>query len=378
MRFRLFKRNPQNRNSFIKILILPRYTILGASSRLRFFQFIPALEENHFKVTVRPLLNDFYLDRIYSRKRIPYLRIVLSYIKRAFILLGCKKYDILLIEKELFPWCPSWAEQMLSFFKIPYVVDFDDAIFHNYDLNRRKIVRYFLGENIKTIMKYSRLVIAGNEYIAQYAKDSGSMHTEIIPTVVDLNKYYVTQNIPQKVFRIGWIGSPSTVKFLQIVKPIISQFCIEHPTLVVLVGSGPISLGDVPMEVRSWSESTEVADIQSFDIGIMPLFDEPWEKGKCGYKLIQYMACGIPVISSPVGINTKIVDDGVDGYLAGNSEEWMSAFKILYDRPQLRKKLGESGRKKIESLYSLQVTSPFFVKLIRESCSSSNIIKKIN
>jgi glycosyltransferase involved in cell wall biosynthesis len=145
-----------------------------------------------------------------------------------------------------------------------------------------------------------------------------------------------------------------------------------------LVGSGPISLGDVPMEVRSWSESTEVADIQSFDIGIMPLFDEPWEKGKCGYKLIQYMACGIPVISSPVGINTKIVDDGVDGYLAGNSEEWMSAFKILYDRPQLRKKLGESGRKKIESLYSLQVTSPFFVKLIRESCSSSNIIKKIN
>jgi glycosyltransferase involved in cell wall biosynthesis len=132
------------------------------------------------------------------------------------------------------------------------------------------------------------------------------------------------------------------------------------------------------MEVRSWSESTEVADIQSFDIGIMPLFDEPWEKGKCGYKLIQYMACGIPVISSPVGINTKIVDDGVDGYLAGNSEEWMSAFKILYDRPQLRKKLGESGRKKIESLYSLQVTSPFFVKLIRESCSSSNIIKKIS
>jgi glycosyltransferase involved in cell wall biosynthesis len=375
MNFRLYRKNHSTRNSLINILILPRYTTLGASSRLRSYQYVPVLKENYFNVTVRPLLNDFYLDKIYSRKHVSYLRIILSYFKRAFILLGCRQYDILIIEKELFPWCPSWAEQMLSLFKIPYVVDYDDAIFHNYDLNKRKTVRYFMGENIKTIMKGARLVIAGNEYIAEYAKEAGSRRVEIIPTVIDLNKYYVKQNLPQKVFRIGWIGSPSTVKFLQIVKPVLSQLCKEIPTMVVLVGSGPICLGDIPIEVRTWSESTEVADIQSFDVGIMPLFDEPWERGKCGYKLIQYMACGIPVISSPVGINKEIVDNGVNGYLADNSEEWMSAFKILYDRPQLRKKLGESGRKKIELKYSLQVTSLFFIRLLREVYNSSNVNK---
>lgn len=356
-----------------KILLLTRYDNLGASSRHRSLQYLPFLKENNIDVSVTPLLNDVYLESLYSGNRKPIFTVALCYIRRIYILLRCKKYDLLWIEKELFPWLPSWAEQMLSFFKIPYIVDYDDAIFHQYDLHKRKVVRYILGRKIKTIMNGAVLVIAGNEYIAKYAKNANANRIEIIPTVIDLNKYNIDHR-PLKVFTIGWIGSPSTAKYLQIIKAVLTQFCKEVQTRIVLIGSGPIRLGEIPIEVRSWSETTEVAGIQSFDVGIMPLPDEPWEQGKCGYKLIQYMACGIPVIASPVGINNSIVDNGVNGYLASNPEEWMFALRTLHNRPELRVKFGESGRKKVGSRYSLQVTSPLLVRLMSESSRNYDVI----
>nr|NQU93467.1 glycosyltransferase family 4 protein [Bacteroidota bacterium] len=351
----------------MKILMFTRHSRSGASSRLRSYQYLPYLKENHIDVSVTPLFNDQYLEGRYSGNHIPVFTIVFCYMRRIQALLWCRKYDLLWIEKELFPFLPAWAEQVLSFFRIPYVVDFDDAVFHNYDLHKRKIVRYILGSKIKTIMKSAALVIAGNQYIAEYAKNADANRVEIIPTVIDLNRYHIALRRLQKVFTIGWIGSFSTIKFLQIVVPVINQFCNDVPARVVLVGSGPISLGEIRAEVRSWSETTEVADIQSFDVGIMPLSDEPWEQGKCGYKLIQYMACGIPVIASPVGINKEIVDNGVNGYLASNPEEWMYALKMMYNQPELRVKLGQSGRKNVESRYSLQIIAPLLMRLLKES-----------
>jgi glycosyltransferase involved in cell wall biosynthesis len=354
----------------MKILMLTRYGTRGASSRLRSYQYIPYLKGNKFEVSVEPLLNDMYLEYLYSGNRIPMILVIRSYIRRILILLKCKKYSLLFIEKELFPWLPSWAERILSLFKIPYIVDYDDAIFHNYDLNNKRIIRYTIGNKIGTIMKGAALVIAGNEYIAQYAKNARANRIEIIPTVIDLNKYYVANRIPKTTFTIGWIGSPSTAKFLKIVESVISQFCKEVQGRVVLIGSGPISFGETPIEIRPWSEATEVSDIQSFDVGIMPLVDGPWEQGKCGYKLIQYMACGLPVISSNVGINKEIVDNGINGFLANKPEEWLNALRTLYNDPKLRVKFGDAGRKKVESKYSLQVTSPVIGRLFREAAKT--------
>jgi glycosyltransferase involved in cell wall biosynthesis len=262
---------------------------------------------------------------------------------------------------------------ILSLFKIPYIVDYDDAIFHNYDLNNRKIIYYALGGKIKTIMKDAALVIAGNEYIAKYAKNARAARIEIIPTVIDLKRYNIGNRLPKKTFTIGWIGSPSTTKFLQIVEPVLKQFCKDVQSRIVLIGSGSISFGEAQIEIRSWSEPTEVSDIQSFDVGIMPLYDGPWEQGKCGYKLIQYMACGIPVISSNVGINKEIVDNGLNGFLASKPEDWMDALKTLYNNPELRVKFGDAGRKKVESKYSIQVTSPIIGKLIKGVANKSSV-----
>jgi glycosyltransferase involved in cell wall biosynthesis len=126
----------------------------------------------------------------------------------------------------------------------------------------------------------------------------------------------------------------------------------------VAVGANQNEIRDDDIEVIPWTEESEVSSIQSFDIGIMPLPDEPWERGKCGYKIIQYMACGLPVVASPVGVNTKIIQKGKNGFLARNPKEWETALIKLIANPKLRKQMGTNGRVLAEQEFSLQVQSP--------------------
>jgi glycosyltransferase involved in cell wall biosynthesis len=132
-----------------------------------------------------------------------------------------------------------------------------------------------------------------------------------------------------------------------------------------LIGSGNVIFPDVRVEILPWSEETEVALLQTCDVGIMPLPDEPWTRGKCGFKMIQYMACGLPVVASPVGVNKEIVEHGVNGFLAVTNDEWLTALSTLRDNPELRRKMGAAGRRKVEEKYCLQVTAPQYVKLLQ-------------
>lgn len=118
-------------------------------------------------------------------------------------------------------------------------------------------------------------------------------------------------------------------------------------------------------ENRVWSEMNEVSDIQAFDVGIMPLADTPWEQGKCGYKLIQYMACGIPVVASAIGANREIVSHGVDGFLATTHAEWSGYLKQLLENPDLRREMGLRGREKVERKYSVQARLPELIRILR-------------
>ena len=131
------------------------------------------------------------------------------------------------------------------------------------------------------------------------------------------------------------IGTPITAKYLHLVHSALAEVCQRNKGRLVVVGSGKIEIDGVPTEIHAWSEETEVAEIQNFDVGIMPIPDEPWERGKCGYKLVQYMACGRPVVTSPVGANKKIVENGVNGFLASNTDEWIDALSILRDDPNM-------------------------------------------
>jgi glycosyltransferase involved in cell wall biosynthesis len=169
------------------------------------------------------------------------------------------------------------------------------------------------------------------------------------------------------MFTIGWIGAPVTAPYLTLVQSVLAKVCQHGDVRVVIVGAQHVQLSGVPVETRAWSEETEVKEIQSFDVGIMPLPDEPWERGKCGYKIIQYMACGKPAVASPVGVNQRIIADGVDGFLAATPAQWMQALRTLHHDHGLRARMGKAAQRKVEKEYSLQVTAPRLAALLRSA-----------
>lgn len=354
----------------LKILALTRYTSSGASSRLRFYQFFDYLEARGLHVDVVPLFDDNYLTALYAGSGTDWLEVAKAYWKRIATLRDSRKYDLVWLEYEALPWLPGWLEMALGLGKVPFVVGYDDAIFHRYDLHRAPLVRSILGRKIDRIMAGSQLVIAGNQYLAERALGAGAKRVEILPTVVDAARYQPQYNSQAGVVTIGWIGSPSTQHYLGIVLGALSKLCeMGKPIQLVVVGGKLPVQTDLPVENVLWSEAGEVGMIQSFDVGIMPLPDSPWERGKCGYKLIQYMACGKPVVASPVGVNQKIVEHRTNGFLAGNEEEWVGYLLRLIEDPQLRVEMGKNGRAKVEAEFSLALSAP---KLLSLMCAAAN------
>ena len=245
------------------------------------------------------------------------------------------------------------------------MVDYDDATFHRYDLNPYWPLRALFKNKIKSVIRHAELVVAGNNYLANYALSAGAKRVEFIPTVIDLDRYSLKNHLKPEKFTVAWIGTPKTVKYLDLIKEAMNQFQKLRNISFSFVGSGPINLNELSANIIPWSEDTEVSSIQDFDVGIMPLPDSPWERGKCGYKLIQYMACGKPVVASPVGVNTEIVEHGINGFLAESTAEWLEALTILRDNPDLRKKMGSAGRKIVEKKYCIQFTAPKLVSLLK-------------
>ncbi len=355
----------------MKVLYLARYGRLGASSRVRGYQYLPYLREAGLEITVEPLLPDTYLRAIYSGVR-PGLHLVLSaYARRVKAQLKRRCFDLLWLEYECFPWLPGCVEKMALAGNTPYVVDYDDATFHRYDQHPNWWVRRWLGSKIDTVMRHAAVVVCGNEYLAEKAHRAGAHRVEIMPTVVDLARFPLQARLGDSVRDgvpiIGWIGSPATTHYLGLVREPLAKVCSSEGACIRLVGARDPKWADVPYEVLPWSESSEVALVNTFDIGIMPLPDTPWERGKCGYKLIQYMACGKPVVASPVGVNRKIVTHGENGFLAQTDDQWLEALSCLLADADLRRRMGAAGRAVVEQTYSLQVTAPRLVAMLREA-----------
>lgn len=349
----------------MRLLMLTRYGMLGASSRMRSHQYLLPLTAAGIQVDSEALFDDEQLARRYRIGRYRADALASSTLKRLAGLRRGKHYDLVWIEKEALPWAPAWIEcSLLGHAR--YVLDFDDAIFHNYDLNPRSAVRHLLGRKIDRLMQSASLVIAGNDYLADRARRAGSPHVEVIPTVIDLNRYLRAPEAPvprPAPPRIVWIGSPSTLPYLTGIGPALRDLTTRHPFVLRVIG-GNIDLPGVTTECLPWSADSEVADLASSDIGIMPLPDTPWARGKCAYKLIQYMACGLPTVASPVGANNQVISDGHTGYLASTPQQWVERLEALLRTPDLRHRMGCAGRLSVEQHYCLQVTAPRLAELL--------------
>lgn len=346
----------------MKILLLSRYASLGASSRVRFLQYLPYFKEQGVEVIVKPLFSNSYVDALYSGDS-KWTEILKGYFTRLFLLLTVYKYDLLIIEKELFPYMPATAERLLRLIGINYLVDYDDAIFHNYDRHKNPIVRRLLGNKIDVVMRCSSVVTVGNKYLAERARLAGAQRIEIIPTVVEASRYKVAQKTINQAPIVGWIGTPKTSIYLQPLLPIFEAIKKDIPVRFVAVGAHQEDFEGTAVEAWPWTEETEVSLIQQFDIGIMPLRDSHWERGKCGYKLIQYMACAVAVVASPVGVNSEIVELDVNGKFASSLDEWEQALReLLALGSDEIHKLGKAGRKSVEEWYSLEVQAQRFLE----------------
>lgn len=351
------------------ILALTRHEPKCATSRYRTLAYLPHLQQNGFTVDVAPLLGDEYLEKRYT-KRVPSpFRLMRDYAFRLIRLFQTRKYDLIWIEREALPWIPYWLEAMLLGRGVKYVLDYDDAIYHRYDQHPWSLVRFSIGTKIAALMRTSAMVIAGNEYIANYARQAGAPLVRHLPTVVDLDKYHLAPPKQNTKLNIGWIGTPITARLLRTIQPALVEACRDNTAYVTAVGAGDFSLPDVPLVVRPWTEESEVREVQEFDVGIMPLSDSAFERGKCGLKLIQYMACGKPVIGTPIGVNGKIIVPGINGYQATTMEEWTRAIKSLQSSPEDRVRMGREGYKIVSEEYSLQVAAPKLAEYMNEAAA---------
>jgi len=344
------------------ILLLTRYERLGASSRIRFLQFLPALERQGFTFDVAPLLDNSYVRSLYGGPPIGTAHVIRSYLRRFGALSRRKQYDLIWLEKEALPWLPAWLE--LPFLSgVPFVVDYDDAWFHRYENHWSSLL---LGDKIDAVMRGARVVVAGNDYLADRARRAGASRIEIVPTAINLDRYRERPyGSPGAAASVGWVGIPLNAHYLTIVAPALRAVAAETAIKLHVVGAPvPTELNGVPAVSFDWSEDAEIARIAAFDIGIMPLHDTPWERGKCAYKLLQVMAAGKPVIASPVGANRHVVQHGVNGFLADTTEEWASALRTLSADPDLRRRMGAEARQTVEEHYSTAVVEPRLASIL--------------
>lgn len=352
----------------MEVALLTKYDESGASSRIRTFQYVRRFEEAGIVPMIVPLMPRAYLERLYRGHRASGLAasLMLRGIQRALTLMSSRKFDLVWVEKEAFPYLPYVFESMLLPRGVPLAVDYDDAIFHNYDLHPSPMVRRLLGRKIDRVMERADLVVAGNAYLFERAKQAGAKRIKLIPSVVEPARYGPRKpSGPNDAFVVGWIGTPKTAKYVAQIADVMRSLSKVRRVTLRLVGSGPLDVAGVDVEVLPWSLDTEASAIASFDVGVMPLRDGPWERGKCGYKLIQYMAAGLPVVASAVGANRTIVEHGESGFLVDTADQWSDALATLAQDGALAHAMGSRGRALVEQRFSLDVTAPILIEELR-------------
>ncbi len=357
----------------LKVLLLCRYPRLGASSRLRSYQYLPLLADAGIDVSVSPLFDEAYLQRFYGTGAKRPVDLARAYLARLRQLFSVRRYDLVWLEKELFPWMPAGFESVLRRLGVPYLVDYDDAIFHRYDQSSSAWVRRLLGRKIDRVMACATLVTAGNTYLAERAERAGAREVRVLPTVLDVARYPLKQHHERSDITIGWIGSPSTAGYLEMIREPLMRLGVEHRLRLLIIGAEALTIPGVEVEALPWSEAREAELIRQCDVGVMPLKDDLWERGKCGYKLIQYLASGLPVVASPVGVNREIVEPGVNGYLADTGPAWEAAFSRLIEQPQLRRDLGLMGREKVQRQFALDVMTPLLIEALQQAAGATRV-----
>jgi glycosyltransferase involved in cell wall biosynthesis len=355
----------------VRMLVVSPFPEEAAGTRFRITQYIPFLEENGFEVTVDSFFTPSFFKLLYRKGRYPRKVAIFCGLaaRRLAAAVSARQYDLIFMYREAFPIGPPFVERFLAAGAAPVVLDFDDAIY----LKNASEANWFVAslkfvQKMGTIVRLADRVTVGNEYLATYARTYNPA-VVTIPTCVDTTRF-----VPRAAGGssgppvAGWIGSPTTTPYLARLGEVLRAVAAQHPFVLRVSGtSDELRLEGVEVRNESWTLAREVELFSTCDVGVYPLTDDEWSRGKCGFKAIQFMACGVPVVASAVGVNRDIIVDGVNGFLATTPQEWVEKLGRLLVDPALRARFAAAGRKTVEERYSLRVQAPRLLAALRET-----------
>lgn len=339
------------------------------SQRFRFEQYLPYLRAHGFHFDFSYLL-DSSDDKIYYSKGnlLGKARIVVaSALKRFSQMLSVQRFDLIFVQREGFMLGTDFFERRMAA-QVPMIFDFDDSIWLD-NVSAANSRFSFLKDGRKTarLIESAAQVFAGNQFLADYAATYNSA-IEIIPTTIDTDEYFVsTRNLDRQPLCIGWSGSFSTIEHFSTALPALARIRQKYGNRVrfKIVGDGNYQCPELGIQGQPWRAESEISDFQEMDIGIMPLPYSEWAQGKCALKGLQYMAFGIPTVMTPIGVNAELIQDGVNGFLAADEEQWVDVLSDLIEDASLRRQVGLAGRKTVEDQYSVDAWKDKYLEIFR-------------
>ncbi len=349
----------------MNVLFLTQSGQAGPSSRYRVYQLLSSLREAGIQCTVSPAISDALYTEIYRQgirgaRRTAFFQ---TWCTRKTDLARLNDFDAVFVQKGVFPGLYAGFEKQISHRK-PIIFDFDDAIWLPREGGSPILRALHRDSSVQSILRCASAIIAGNNFLADYAHQFNTRVT-VIPSAIDLTHYPAVSSFsppssPLSLPTVGWIGSRTTLPYLKPLAPVFQKLGVKPR---VIASGDPSSLG-FDYDFRQWKLESELDELSQISIGIAPLPDTPWERGKCGVKVLQYMANGIPVVASSVGVHKEMIRHGENGFLASTTDEWIQSLRSLIADADLRARIGAAGQKLVEERYSLQQIAPQVAQII--------------
>lgn len=350
------------------VIIAPYPKGEAPSQRFRFEQYLNFFEEQGYVIEFHAFLSDktwkaLYKEGSFFAKAVGMMG---SFWRRFLLMFKLRSADVIFIHREASMIGPPIFEWIIAkVLRKKYIYDFDDAIWlPNFSDSNARFQRLKAYGKVKKIMKWAHIVSAGNLHLCYFAHQYSS-NVVIIPTTIDLeNVHTLATNQKTEKLIIGWTGTHTTMDYLDELVPVLRELEETHDFIFRVISNQAPNFELKSLEFVKWNKETEIEDLAQLNIGVMPLTDTIWAKGKCGFKGLQYMALEIPSVMSPVGVNTSIIEDGKNGFLPDSPEEWKETLIKLLENESLRTEIGKAGLKTVKESYSVVANRKNYLNLL--------------
>ncbi|MEO8671117.1 MAG: glycosyltransferase family 4 protein [Tahibacter sp.] len=354
----------------MNVLFLTKYPIDGASSRYRVYQYLPYLDAAGIRYRVQSFMSPamYRLMNLPGHNVAKVIHATIAALRRLAQLIRCRRYDLIFLQRECLPFGAPYMERIFRRCGVPLLFDYDDALFIVKPNTHAALLDFFKRpDRVVKIFRIVDCVLAGNDWLrdraAEYCADARTFHV-----AEDLKRY--TNRPPHREHAavvLGWLGSPSTEKYLNQIREPLRALNRRYPALrFKIIGGGQFADPDIRIEHVPWTLDSELTQLHSFDIGLMPLPWEDWSLGKSGGKARTYMAVGLPAVCTAIGFNNELIRDGETGFLVQQSDAWESVLSRLIESADLRGRIGDAARRDVEARFSLEKLGPRFVQILRE------------